>query len=167
VQDVYEEVDALLRRQGISKYRAKPVNRNYAFEEPDVPREPTEYLKVKYDANLGKLQSDCSGRTFSHIFGTNISPLERFLMKRDLMGPCWLRIKGATCVQQPYSWCKVEAVVDNAKNIFKVEAQKPSPPLTVLSISMQTILNRKTHTNEVCKSGEVGGGGGMREKPLR
>lgn len=152
--DVYEEMDDLLRREGIKSYKAKPVTRNYAFEEADVPREPTPYLKVKYDSGLGKLAGDRSGRTFSHIFGTNISPLERFLMKRDLMGPCWLRIRGATCADQPYSWCKVEARVDNPKNVSKVEEQKPSPPLTVLSLSMQTILNRKTHTNEVSNGGD-------------
>ena len=29
------------------------------------------------------------GKTFSHAFGSQASPLELFLLKRDLMGPCW------------------------------------------------------------------------------
>lgn len=36
-----------------------------------------------------------SGRTFSHIFGATTGPLEHFLTKRDIMGPCWLDIADA------------------------------------------------------------------------
>lgn len=35
------------------------------------------------------------GKTFSHIFGANTGPLEHFLVKRDVMGPCWLDIADA------------------------------------------------------------------------
>lgn len=33
-----------------------------------------------------------SGKTFSRIFGATTGPLEHFLIKRDIMGPCWLDI---------------------------------------------------------------------------
>lgn len=38
---------------------------------------------------------DEKGRTFSRVFGANTGPLEHFLVKRDIMGPCWLEIKDA------------------------------------------------------------------------
>lgn len=37
-----------------------------------------------------------TGPTFSHIFGTNTTPFELLVVKRKIMGPCWLEIKGAT-----------------------------------------------------------------------
>jgi DNA polymerase alpha subunit A len=39
---------------------------------------------------------DCSGSTFSHVFGTNTTPFELLVLKRKIMGPCWLNVKGAT-----------------------------------------------------------------------
>lgn len=35
------------------------------------------------------------GNTFSRIFGATTGPLEHFLVKRDIMGPCWLDIANA------------------------------------------------------------------------
>ena len=41
------------------------------------------------------LPENLTGSTFSHIFGSNTGPLEHFLVKRDIMGPCWLKIENA------------------------------------------------------------------------
>jgi hypothetical protein len=41
------------------------------------------------------LPENLSGATFSHAFGTQTGPLEHFLVKRDIMGPCWLQVKDA------------------------------------------------------------------------
>ena len=41
------------------------------------------------------LPENFTGSTFSHIFGANTGPLEHFLVKRDIMGPCWLKIENA------------------------------------------------------------------------
>lgn len=53
-----------------------------------------QYMKVVYPAASASFfptndAGFCSGKTFSHAFGTQASPLELFLLKRDLMGPCW------------------------------------------------------------------------------
>lgn len=72
-----------------------------------------------------------TGKTFSHVFGTNIEPLERFIMKRDLMGPCWLDIRNATPSRRSFSWCKLEADVDDPKLIVKTDDAPASPPLVV------------------------------------
>lgn len=39
-----------------------------------------------------QLPRDLNGLTFSHVFGTNTNPLEHLLIKRKMMGPCWLTI---------------------------------------------------------------------------
>lgn len=49
------------------------------------------------------LPLDCSGRTFSRIFGTNTSAFELFVLKRKIMGPCWLEIKDAQISDQAVS----------------------------------------------------------------
>ena len=36
---------------------------------------------------------DASGPTFSHVFGTNTSAFELLVLKRKIMGPCWLDVK--------------------------------------------------------------------------
>lgn len=43
-----------------------------------------------------ELPLHASGPTFSHIFGTNTTPFELLVLKRKIMGPCWLEIKGAS-----------------------------------------------------------------------
>lgn len=33
--------------------------------------------------------------TFSHVFGMNTALFEQFVLCRNIMGPCWLKIEGA------------------------------------------------------------------------
>lgn len=42
---------------------------------------------------MPQLPQDLKGETFSHVFGTNTSSLELFLMNRKIKGPCWLEVK--------------------------------------------------------------------------
>ena len=77
-------------------FKVKPVKRKYAFECPNIPREETQYLKVKYSAKYGAPTSrQCTDGTthIERVFGASSSPLEYFLLKRKLMGPSWIRIK--------------------------------------------------------------------------
>lgn len=50
---------------------------------------------------------------------------------------------------QPVSWCKVEAVAMKPGLVNVVKDLSPPPPLVVMSFSMKTIQNPKTHQNEV------------------
>lgn len=50
---------------------------------------------------------------------------------------------------QPLSWCKVEAVAMKPGLVNVVKDLSPPPPLVVMSFSMKTIQNPKTHQNEV------------------
>ena len=92
---------------------APQVKRSYAFEMEGIPREETEYFKVSrflpfplplsftmvsshqlvYPARFPAIPADTSGETFSHIFGTHTSSLENFILKRDLMGPGWIKVR--------------------------------------------------------------------------
>ena len=91
------------------------MKRKYAFEYGDIPREETEYMKVVYSATHGApSQAQCAGgKTYERIFGAGSSALELFLLKRKLMGPCWITVRKPKVISNPVSWCKVEMAVEN------------------------------------------------------
>ncbi|XP_035145070.1 DNA polymerase alpha catalytic subunit isoform X3 [Callithrix jacchus] len=127
--------------------REMPVEKNYAFEIPDVP-EKSEYLEVKYSAEMPQLPQDLKGETFSHVFGTNTSSLELFLMNRKIKGPCWLEVKSPQLLNQPISWCKVEAMALKPDLVNVIKDVGP-PPLVMMAFSMKTMQNAKNHQNEI------------------
>eukprot|EP01138_Halocafeteria_seosinensis_P005259 gb/GECG01005376.1/.p1 GENE.gb/GECG01005376.1/~~gb/GECG01005376.1/.p1 ORF type:complete len:1587 (+),score=248.33 gb/GECG01005376.1/:1-4761(+) len=157
IMDVYHEVkqhlDKLLPSSEGTGFKSKPVKRKYAFEQLDVPREETTYLKVAYPACYPSLPGDLTGNTFSRIFGTRTSCMENFILKRDLMGPCWIEISSANICNLGVSWCKYEASVENSKSISCLqlphEQMPPTPPLNVASMSLKTMVNPETGHHEV------------------
>lgn len=46
--DVYEEFDQVRQRSGVDQWAGKFVQRKYAFEEKDVEKGESEWLKVVY-----------------------------------------------------------------------------------------------------------------------
>ncbi|KAG7225135.1 hypothetical protein INR49_014592, partial [Caranx melampygus] len=146
MMEVYQEFNEISEKFKIMKFKSKKVEKNYSFEIPDVPSQ-CEYLEVRYSAEFPSLPSDLKGATFSHVFGTNTSSLEHFLLSRKIKGPCWLDIKTPQLIGQPMSWCKVEALALRSDLVTVVKDLSP-PPLTVMSISLKTIQNPKTHHNE-------------------
>ncbi|XP_047392573.1 DNA polymerase alpha catalytic subunit isoform X2 [Sciurus carolinensis] len=127
--------------------REMTVEKNYAFEIPDVP-EKSEYLEVRYSAEVPQLPQDLKGETFSHVFGTNTSSLELFLMNRKIKGPCWLEVKNPQLLSQPISWCKFEVMALKPDLVNVIKDIGP-PPLVVMSFSMKTLQNAKNHQNEI------------------
>ncbi|XP_072033839.1 DNA polymerase alpha catalytic subunit-like [Amphiura filiformis] len=147
MMDVYQEFDSIANKYKIMKYRSKKVTKHYCFEKDNIPAE-SEYLEIKYGADLPQLPSDLQGQTFSHAFGTNTTGLELLLLERKIKGPCWLDVKLPQLPQAPVTWCKVESFITKPDYISVVKALTP-PPLIVMTISLRTILNQKTHQNEV------------------
>ncbi|XP_069746281.1 DNA polymerase alpha catalytic subunit isoform X2 [Narcine bancroftii] len=148
IMDVYQEFsEAISERYKIMKFKSKRVEKKYAFEITDVP-EDCEYLEIKYAAELPALPSDLKGETFSHVFGTNTSSLELLLLNQKIKGPSWLEFKAPQLPNQPMSWCKVEAVLLRPDHLSVVKDMAP-PPLIIMSISMKTVQNAKTHQNEI------------------
>ncbi|XP_040856096.1 DNA polymerase alpha catalytic subunit isoform X3 [Ochotona curzoniae] len=105
-------------------------------------------MKFKSKAELPQLPQDLKGETFSHVFGTNTSSLELFLMNRKIKGPCWLEVKNPQLLNQPVSWCKVEAMTLKPDLVNVVKDVSP-PPLVVMSFSMKIMQNAKNHQNEI------------------
>ncbi|CAK4172103.1 unnamed protein product [Aphanomyces euteiches] len=133
-------------------FRTKLVERNYAFELPDLPRGKNVYLKVKYPAKYPPPSPDlCSkgGSSFVRICGGTIRPLETFLIRRKLLGPCWLRIENPQKVNSNHqSYCKVEYETSTPVNVIPIHGLPP-PPLTVMSLSVKTSCNPHSHKHEV------------------
>ncbi|KAM7338997.1 hypothetical protein ACRRTK_002481 [Alexandromys fortis] len=148
MKDVYEEFDSkIAAKYKIMKFKSKTVEKNYAFEIPDVP-EKSEYLEVRYSAEMPQLPQHLKGETFSHVFGTNTSSLELFLMNRKIKGPCWLEVKNPQLLNQPISWCKFEVVALKPDLVNVIKDVSP-PPLVVMSFSMETMQNVKNHEHEI------------------
>ncbi|KAI9867059.1 MAG: DNA-directed DNA polymerase alpha catalytic subunit pol1 [Trichoglossum hirsutum] len=151
MSDVYQEVDEIMTRQRVGMHKIKPCTRKYAFELPDVPKE-ADYLKLLYSYDKPALPMELGGETFSHVFGTNTALFEQFVLWRNIMGPCWLKIEDAdfTAVNNA-SWCKLELQVTKPSNISVVgesENMEP-PPLTLMSIALRTVMNVKENTQEI------------------
>lgn len=145
--DVYDEVYELLTKHGVKEFAAKLETKKYCFEMPDIPKE-TDYLKILYDHNRKTaLPMDISGNTFSNVFGTNTNVFEQLVLSREIMGPCWLKIKNVKAMNN-VSWCSVEAEVESAMDI-EVGPENEAPPMTMMSISLRTVMNRKINRQEV------------------
>lgn len=162
---VHQELKGILQPKCIPKavgasWAGKVVERNYAFEDPEVPREKTNYLKVVYDAKYpSPAEEVChEGGEFVHkILNGRASILETFILKRKLMGPCWLRIKQPEANKRgALSWCALELEVESPKQINRLDtvvasgtAPRPSPPVVSVTLKLKTIVNPKTHKNEI------------------
>jgi DNA polymerase alpha subunit A len=151
--DVYNEVDNLMTKLRVGSYRIKPCTRRYAFELPNIPKE-SEYLKVLYPYDKPPLSMDVTGNTFSHVFGTNTALFEQFVMWKNVMGPCWLNIKGADFnAVTNASWCKLELQVSKPDMISVVKESETghmdTPSMTLMSISIRTTFNPKENKQEI------------------
>lgn len=151
MEDVYEEVDSLMSKMKVTTRKVKPCTRKYAFELADVPKE-TDYLKLLYPYDKNSLPMDQSGETYSRVFGTNTSLFEQFVMWKNIMGPCWLKIEDAdfTTVNNA-SWCKLECSTANPATISVVpdSEQLEAPRLTLMSLSFRTKMNVKENKQEL------------------
>lgn len=156
--EVHKEISSILvpgiiPRSAGQSFRCKAVKRRYAFEHGDIPRHEAEYLKIVYSAKLDvPSPTQCKGgKSYERIFGVGSSALELFLLKRKLMGPCWITIRKPKLNPSVISWCRVEMAVENPKFITRCVQDDcgPSPTLTSLTISIKTAVNPNTHLHEV------------------
>jgi DNA polymerase alpha subunit A len=193
LEDVYADFELIRKQLGIKSWRAKFVKRKYAFGEKDVPRNETQWLKVVYGFNGNvyptfnlhvcswsplepQVPAQAESPNISRMFGTSTSPFELLVLKRKIMGPCWLQIKKPildnkgvrTCLSclldqlnltsNQVSWCKLEVTVSDPKDINPIsdsdpELPKDTPPLTIMSLSVRSIVNHHDNKREiVCTS---------------
>jgi DNA polymerase alpha subunit A len=164
--EVDQEINGLLHQQNILPRSAgvawsrKFVKRNYAFNDPSIPRSETDYLKVKYNAKYPVPSEEIcmqGGTSFAKILGAGASSVENFIVKRQLMGPCWVRIHNPQPTNGALSWCKVECRIDNPKLLQRLDlcggdekvTVPPPPPFVSMSIKLKTVVNPKTHKSEI------------------
>nr|POE94229.1 dna polymerase alpha catalytic subunit [Quercus suber] len=151
MNDVYQEVDSLMSRFKVNMHKIKPCSRKYAFELANIPKE-ADYLKVLYPYDKVALPQDITGETFSHVFGTNTALFEQFVLWKNIMGPCWLRIENADFnVVNNASWCKLELQVSRPSSITTLGESDnlEAPPLTLMSLVLRTTMNTKENKNEI------------------
>ncbi|KAF1983689.1 DNA polymeras-like protein alpha catalytic subunit [Aulographum hederae CBS 113979] len=149
--DVFEEVGGLLSKLRVDSHKAKTCTRKYAFELPDIPKE-AEYLKVLYPYDKPMLPTEIKGETFSHVFGINTSLFEQFVLWKNIMGPCWLKIADADFnAVNNASHCKLELQVAKP-NLITTLGESDNlevPPLTLMSIALRTTFNAKDNKQEI------------------
>jgi DNA polymerase alpha subunit A len=151
MSDVYNEVDGILNKLRITQFKIKTSSRRYAFELPDIPKE-ADYLKTLYPYDKPALSMDLTGETFSRVFGTNTSLFEQFVLWKNIMGPCWLKIEGADFqAVTNASWCKLELQLTDPRCIAPLsESENMDPPLlTLMSIALRTTYNAKENKQEI------------------
>ncbi|KAF7944196.1 hypothetical protein EAE96_010598 [Botrytis aclada] len=152
MKDVYEEVDSMMTTMKVGMHKIKPCARKYAFELPEIPKEG-EYLKLLYPYSNHALNADqLTGSTFSHVFGANTPLFEQFVLWKNIMGPCWLRIEDADFgALKNASHCKLEVQVTKPNLITPISDSEnlEAPPLTLMSIAMRTVFNVKENKQEI------------------
>eukprot|EP00158_Paraphelidium_tribonemae_P009385 Partr_v1_DN28851_c0_g1_i2_m34433 putative DNA polymerase len=168
---MHEELESIMARNRIQEWAFKIVEKKYAFEVEGVPTE-ADWGEVNYGFNCQGLSHDLKGKTFSHVFGTNTSALETVIIQSHLMGPCWIEIKEASMSSMNASWAKSEVLVkfrtndadrlasgdvsnirvlkdDDLHSGLYPDFCKASPPLTVMSINLKSVMNYHKNINEI------------------
>ena len=162
--DVYNEIRAIMAEYRVKAYKVKRVQRQYCFDR-DVPASakaaasllsPSEgvpdtahYLKLVYPFSDRSLPRELVGKTFSRVFGTRTTALELLLLKRQVMGPCWLRLDNIRAVQAPVSWCRFEYAVDSAKQLQHLADAPDAPLFSLLALNLQSVRSDKTGRDEL------------------
>lgn len=151
MMDVYSEVDEIMTKMKVDMHKIKACDRRYAFELQGIPRE-AQYLKLLYPYTKQPVAAETTGQTFSHVFGTNTALFEQFVLWKNIMGPCWLKIKDADFgTLKNSSYAKLEVLVNSPDSISTLSDSDnlDAPPLTLMSLAMRTTFNVKDNKAEV------------------
>ncbi|KAJ2906769.1 putative dna polymerase alpha catalytic subunit protein [Zalerion maritima] len=152
MMDVYSEVDSLMTKMNVNMHKIKACNRKYAFELLDVPKE-AQYLKLLYPYTKNPMDANTTGETFSHVFGTNTALFEQFVLWKNIMGPCWLKIKdGDFGTLKNASHCKLEVLVDHPGKMISVLSDSENmeaPRLTIMTLALRTTFNIRENRREI------------------
>ncbi|KAF9525116.1 hypothetical protein CPB83DRAFT_860041 [Crepidotus variabilis] len=160
-EDINNDFDAIRKQMGIKSWRGKFVSRKYAFGEEDIPRGEAQWMKVVYGFDEKPVPNNACSENISRVLGTNTSAFELFVLKRKIMGPCWIQIKNPQIDHKGISWCKLEATVSDPKDFNPFadtdsKAPRDLPPLNIMSLNVRTIVNHHDNKREVvCVSARI------------
>jgi len=152
-----DEVNHLLRSRGVKgKIIMKPVKRNYAFDDPQIPQESQFILKVKFqDQGVDTLSNTLKGQHFIVIYGSKQSLVESILLKRKIKGPSWIGIRKPIKIEESRrsSWCSIEVEIHSHKDLVTTSSEdwirQPAVALKVLSVSVESQKCETTHNDEI------------------
>ena len=136
-----QELQEKLPQSHQKKLKFKVVERNYAFELP-ILHGKRKYLKVKYEGRLNPISQNLRGKTFSHVIGSSWTLLENFIIKKDLMGPQWLKASDFTKpgLADRKSWCTHELILDfKSIQLFQRDLAPVNPPLKVMTFALKSV----------------------------
>ncbi|KAI1376768.1 hypothetical protein F4677DRAFT_417926 [Hypoxylon crocopeplum] len=151
MMDVYSEVDEIMTKMKVDMHKIKSCTRKYAFELPGIPKEG-QYLKLLYPYTKPQIPSEKTGETFSQVFGSNTALFEQFVLWKNIMGPCWLKIRDADFGSlKNASHAKLEVLIDDPDTVFSMSDSDnlDAPPLTLMSVAMRTTFNAKANKQEI------------------
>ncbi|KAG5673797.1 hypothetical protein PVAND_003814 [Polypedilum vanderplanki] len=151
IADVYQEFDERITKEiKITSFKSRKVYKSFAFSVSNVhvPLE-SEYLEVVYSGKYPTPNLKNKYSTIAHIFGTNTSPIETFILERKIKGPCWLDVKNFKVVEASSSWTKNQITCPDINCISVSTEQKPPPPLTIATLNVKCILNSTNNRNEI------------------
>ncbi|GAM27577.1 hypothetical protein SAMD00019534_107530 [Acytostelium subglobosum LB1] len=162
---IREEIKSLMESNRIRGWKCKKVQRSFCFDYKEENKSQAigkyNFWKVTYPSTYPALRNDISGRTFKAAYGITSTPIELMLLKRNIMGPSWLLLKGfkpSLDMNSKISWCRLEGRVQSYKMIEPMgvapkaakstttgsaprTALPASPPVVVMAISTRIVKN--------------------------
>lgn len=153
------EVRGLLGDHKVGRMAMKPVQREYAFENGDVPHGKQWVLKVKYPGSQPALPVGLAGAAFSACFGGGQSALESLTLKRKIMGPGWLALRQPRRVEPgvQQSWCRLEVELDSPKAVGPAtgnDANRCAPGIAIRACGELTAAGA-TAASQRCRLAQV------------
>ncbi|EAR93502.3 DNA polymerase II (macronuclear) [Tetrahymena thermophila SB210] len=142
-QQIKNEIAELLKKEQTSRknveFLGAFVDKNYAFELP-IPRGKSRWYQVVMSYEYEVISPDTKGQYFSYCVGSTYSALETFLITKKITGPSWVRFQNVKDTTSCITNRKLEFRVDytNQSNIQVLQKQLPTPPLSVVCISLKT-----------------------------
>ncbi|PPQ69598.1 hypothetical protein CVT26_001586 [Gymnopilus dilepis] len=155
-EEVDEDFDLIRRQMGVGGYRSKFVRRRCVFrgDGGEGQGEGERWMKVVYPFSDPQIPMQAESQNIAKILGTNTSAFELLVLKRKIMGPCWINIRNPVVEHKGVSWCRIEATVSDPKDFnpfpeSDASAPRDPPPLNVMSLSVRTIVNHQENKREV------------------
>ena len=161
---VFSEFTRKMERHGLQtsgRIKATSTQRFFTFQSEDCPVDKGvhECLKYKAPPKVKEMPEDVmSGRSYSHVFGAETTALEQLIIRRKIMGPCWLKFEAPEAnTHGKFSSCQLEFMSRGIKSVSVAMEHRDTdpPPLRVMTLSMRTIYNEKKKTSEIVMLGAM------------
>merc|ERR1712127_260084 len=83
------------------------------YKNGEIFQEERNYFNVQYNAKEPPMPERGFGKNIEATFYNSQGPLERFIMRKKVMGPGYMQIKNATVNEgSNFSWCQHHVTVD-------------------------------------------------------